>query len=229
MADGQWSDANDHSLAGLPTKASLTDPTDIIDSFPVYDYSSEEPVLLGGLEPSAGYVRWRRALFNNTWEQAGSVRLIAERIGGDQGDVTATVSLSELSALVDVDYQMPTTATLQWDHGERGPEVIDIPIIQDDLSEDLEVFEAALVDLTGGLLAGDRTHARVAIEDDDPTGVPSRTVTISTTVDHIAWDCSVPSVQSQGAGKAYRFSGLRSDDDAIFQPINQPDGLQGDG
>ncbi|MFW5828839.1 MAG: glycoside hydrolase family 9 protein, partial [Planctomycetota bacterium] len=138
---GSWDASNDHSLAGMPFEDGLVATSSIIDAMPVYDFSGSAPVLLGGLEPSAGYVRWRRALFNNSWEQAGNITLIAERIGGEQGAVSATVAFTDQTARLDKDYQMPESTLLSWTAGERGPKTLHVALIEDDLREGLESFQ----------------------------------------------------------------------------------------
>ena len=92
--------ADDFSGAGLGAVATDTPAPRI----PVYDFAPASPFLLGGLEPSPGYIRWRRRHFNNTHERAGEVALIAERIGGILGAVAARIAVRDGTARAGADF-----------------------------------------------------------------------------------------------------------------------------
>ncbi|MCS7008305.1 MAG: glycoside hydrolase family 9 protein, partial [Chthoniobacterales bacterium] len=157
---GTFSFSNDHSGAAITSTLST------IANIPVYDTAGGNWRLLGGFEPSAGYIQWRRAHFNNVMEQAPSVVLIAERVGGTQGAVSASVSLTPGSAST-ADYGSPSPATLSWSNGESGEKTVSIPLTNDSWDEGREYFTATLGSFTGGAQAGIITTARVSIEDND--------------------------------------------------------------
>lgn len=164
---GTFNPANDHSGAAL-------DSTDqVIANIPVYDTAGGpgQWKLLGGFEPSPGYIQWRRAHFNNTWESAPEVELIAERVGGTVGAVSATVTLSPGTAGV-ADFGAPANPVLSWAAGEYGERTIRIPLLDDPYDEGREYFTATLGAFTGGAAPGITTTARVSIEDDDFGGPP---------------------------------------------------------
>lgn len=157
---GTFSMDNDHS--GAAVSSTLATAANI----PVYDTAGGIWRLLGGFEPSPGYIQWRRAHFNNVLESAPSVVLIAERVGGSQGAVSATVSLTPGTAGPS-DYTTPGNLTLSWGAGETGEKTLAIPLVNDSWDEGREYFTATLGGFTGGAQAGLRTTARVSIEDDD--------------------------------------------------------------
>ena len=166
---GTFDPANDHSGSAL----SATEAT--IGHIPVYDTSGGTGnwKLLGGFEPSAGYIQWRRAHFNNTLESATSVTLIAERVGGSTGAVSATVTCAPGTATA-ADYTAPVgpAAILSWADGESGEKAIAISLTPDGYKEDREYFTANLGSFSGSAAAGITTSARVSIEDDDFNGTP---------------------------------------------------------
>lgn len=163
---GTFNAANDHSGVAITSTEST------IANIPVYDTADGSGwKLLGGFEPSAGNIQWRRAHFNNVMESASSVVLIAERVGGTAGVVSATVTCANGTATA-ADYTAPTgsAATLSWADGEKGEKTISIPLTADSFKEGREYFTAALGTFTGSASAGITTDARVSIEDDDFNG-----------------------------------------------------------
>ncbi len=167
---GAFSTANDFSGAALGTSATDT----AVSEIPVYDFSRPQSGLLGGVEPSPGYIQWRRAHFNNTHERAGAVALIVERVGGTRGAVSARIGTVDGSAHAGVDYTAPSgsAAGVGWGDGEHGEKIVTIPLRDDESDEGREYFSVRLDDFTGGVRPGAVVEARVSIEDDD-TGGPS--------------------------------------------------------
>ncbi|MDW8310175.1 MAG: glycoside hydrolase family 9 protein, partial [Verrucomicrobiales bacterium] len=143
---GSFSLANDHSGKTITTSQAR------IPNIPVYDTSGGTWKWLGGFEPGAGYIQWRRAHFNNVLERASNVVLIAERVGGTNGAVSATLITSNGTATNGVDFLAPTgsAAILNWAAGESGEKTISIPLVQDDYDERREFFMATLDQFTGG-------------------------------------------------------------------------------
>lgn len=162
---GIFSADNDFSGAAISTAANEA----VIAALPVYDVAPPQPVLLGGVEPSAGYVQWRRSHFNNTLERAGGIELIAERVGGSAGAVSTVVTTESGTAVAGVDFVAPPaeTARVRWADGESGEKVVRITVPDDEWDEGREHFYATLGDFSGGVRAGAVVTARVSIEDDD--------------------------------------------------------------
>lgn len=165
---GGFSTANDFSGTALGTIA-----TDTVDAeIPVYDFSLPQTGLLGGVEPSPGYIQWRRAHFNNTYERAGEVALIAERVGGARGAISARIATVDGTASAGPDYMAPSgpAARVSWGDGEQGDRIVTITLRDDAADEGREHFFAALDDFTGGARPGAVINTRVSIEDDDAGG-----------------------------------------------------------
>ncbi len=157
------------SFANDPSGADSTTTLATAAQIPVYDTSTSPWTLLGGFEPaSAGYVQWRRAHFNNALEHAGQIVLIAERVGGSSGAVSASVSLTPGTADA-ADYTAPAgaAALLSWADGESGEKTLAIPLVDDSAAEGREHFTATLGNLAGGVASGNLLAARVSIEDND--------------------------------------------------------------
>jgi hypothetical protein len=160
---GAWDMANDPSATDITSTGYALAP-----HVPVYDTSYKPWKVLGGFEPGgAGYIQWRRAHYNNAMEDAGSVALIAERVGGSTGAVSTSVSLVDGTATAADDYSQPKNTTINWSDGEAGEKTISIPIVNDTIDERRHYFTASLAGFTGGAAAGITTSARVSIEDND--------------------------------------------------------------
>jgi len=171
QSGGAFSTAIDFSGGALGT----TSTESAFAQIPVYDFSTPSPALLDGLEPSPGYVQWRREHFNTTHERAGEVLLIAERVGGTQGEIGVTVTLADGTATEGADFTAPVgaAARLVWAEGERGEKSLRIPLLDDSLAEGREFFTATLGMFTGGARPGVVTTTRASIEDDDAGGPPA--------------------------------------------------------
>lgn len=175
---GGVSTANDFSGATLGTVATDTAVAEI----PVYDFSRPRSALLGGVEPSPGYIQWRRAHFNNIHERAGEVALIAERVGGARGAISARIATVDATAIAGADYLPPSgpVARVSWDDGEQGEKIVPLTLLDDATNEGREYFFAVLNDFIGGARPGVVTNTRVSIEDDDYGGLaPSPATTPS--------------------------------------------------
>ena len=168
QSGGTFSTANDFSGAALGTVATDTAVAEI----PVYDFSRPQSGVLGGIEPSPGYIQWRRAHFNNTHERAGAVALIAERVGGKRGAISARILTADGVALAGLDYVSlsGSAARVSWGDGEQGEKIVSIPLLDDATDEGREHFHVVLDDFIGGARAGACVDTRVSIEDDDAGG-----------------------------------------------------------
>lgn len=160
---GTFTRTNDHSGAAISGSQAM------IANLPVYDTSGGTWRLLGGFEPSAGCVQFRRAHFNNTWENAGAVQVLVERVGGAGGAVSAILACSNGTARAGADFHAPAGAAAQvsWAAGETGEKTLAIPLVDDRRDRGRRYFFVSLTDLTGGLRGGLTPAARVSIEDDD--------------------------------------------------------------
>ncbi|BAZ10924.1 hypothetical protein NIES4071_27480 [Calothrix sp. NIES-4071] len=88
------------------------------------------------------------------------------RTGGSDGEVGATISLSNGTATAPSDYNNnPITVTFA--NGDTAPKTITIPVINDTLVEGTETINLTLTSPTGGATIGNQNTAVVAIADDD--------------------------------------------------------------
>lgn len=102
-------------------------------------------------------------------EDAGTVSLPVERIGGSDGAISITVSTEDGTATSGSDYEQ-TSRVLSWNDGDSGTRIFTVPIVQDTGADsdnaDTETFTASLS--VGGnednlSLLGDITTATITI------------------------------------------------------------------
>ena len=98
-------------------------------------------------------------------EDAGSVRLTVQRIGGDDGAASVTYSTSNGSAQAGQDFT-GTTGTLNWADNDDTSKFFDIPILDDTVAENNQTFNATLSNATGAAL-GSPGNTTVTIRDND--------------------------------------------------------------
>ncbi len=98
-------------------------------------------------------------------ETAGLAAIAVERIGSD-GAVTVTLTpTAGTASTADFD---PTPIVVSFADGETGPKVVNVPIVNDGLAEDLETFTVTLsMPTPGGTALGSPIAATVTILDDD--------------------------------------------------------------
>jgi len=88
------------------------------------------------------------------------------RSGGSNGEVSATINLSNGSATAPADYNnSPITVTFA--NGDATPKIITIPIVNDTLVESTETINLTLTNPTGGAILGTQNTAVLGIVDDD--------------------------------------------------------------
>jgi hypothetical protein len=120
--------------------------------------------------PLAGTLQFEQSSYSVA-EGAGTISLRVTRESGSIGSVAVSVTTAAASATESVDYTRKSVALL-WESGDTAPKVIAVPILDDTLVEDLETFEVALSDPTGGASLGAVSTVVVSILDDDNATVP---------------------------------------------------------
>ena len=129
------------------------------------------------------------------FEDAGSITLTVRRVGGSEGDVTASYRTDNGSAVAGADYQ-GQSGDLIFHDGETEKDIT-ISIHDDTEIEDLESFRVVLSDPTGGAKLGITSVATVNIQDDD--GPASMDSTFVVSPDSL--DGAVESIAVQKDGK----------------------------
>ncbi|MDC0834228.1 PA14 domain-containing protein [Geitlerinema sp. CS-897] len=88
------------------------------------------------------------------------------RSGGSTGAVSATIELSDGTAISPDDYDS-SPITVSFDDGDDTDKVVSIPVVDDDLVEGEETFDLTLTSPTGGATLGVQNTASVNIVDND--------------------------------------------------------------
>ena len=86
-------------------------------------------------------------------EGDGVAVITASRSAGSSGAVSATLMTADGTATAGSDYQA-TSTVLSWNDGESGEKSVEIPLLDDDLSEADETVELTLSDPTGSAILG---------------------------------------------------------------------------
>ena len=136
----------------------------------------------GGPGGSAGSIRLIPA--ESAMEGAGPAVIQVERFGGSTGVVSVLVSTANGSATAGQDYQA-FSQRIQWANGQSGPQAIEIPILNDAVREDGEVFGVVLSNPAGASLANPSQISVSIVDDDTPmaleaVGELQRTATVRT-------------------------------------------------
>ena len=109
--------------------------------------------------------------FRTTWlsasERAGRVVAVVDRTGGSTGSATVDFETVAGSATADVDY-VTTRGTLVWGDGQPSPQMIEVPVLRDDVTDPNETFRIVM---TGG--AGMRASSELTIVLGDASAVPN--------------------------------------------------------
>jgi hypothetical protein len=95
-----------------------------------------------------------------------SVTLEVMRTGSSEGSVTVDYSTIEGSASAGSDYTA-VEGTFKWDAGDMTSRYIVIEVLDDDIDEDEEFFEVALMNGVGNVKLESPTHATITILDND--------------------------------------------------------------
>ncbi len=98
-------------------------------------------------------------------ENADSLTLTVNRVGGSSGSVTVDYATQDATAIAGADYQT-SLGTLSFADGITS-QSFSVPIINDADTEGTETFVVALSNPTGGAVLGSPSSADVAIQDDE--------------------------------------------------------------
>ncbi|MEG3855026.1 Calx-beta domain-containing protein [Microcoleus sp. Z1_C4] len=90
------------------------------------------------------------------------------RTGSTTGAVSATVNLSNLTAVAADDYDN-APILVNFADGDAAPKIVDIPIVNDTLVEGTERVNLSLINPTGNATIGTQSNAILNIADDDST------------------------------------------------------------
>ena len=132
---------------------------------------------IGAFERAPGTLQFSSPTYS-TGEVGGTVNITVNRIGGADGAVGATITLSGGSATAGADYT-GTTFPVSFANGETSKSV-PIPIVNDALDEPDEAVGVALSAPTGGAVLGSPIAAGLTILDnDDPPTVSIGNVQVS--------------------------------------------------
>jgi hypothetical protein len=100
-------------------------------------------------------------------EDAGVARIAVERSHGARGIVSVEVSTADGSAMAGEDYEA-SSGVLSWGDGDRAPKFLEVPILEDDVTEGNETVLLSLAAPTGGATLDDeRSVSSLSILDND--------------------------------------------------------------
>jgi trimeric autotransporter adhesin len=119
-------------------------------------------------------------------ESSGNLIVTITRIGGANGIVGATLTLSPDTALAGQDY-VGTSSTVSFGSGDASSRIVSIPIVNDNVAESAESFSVTLSAPTGGATLGAPFAAVASIRDNDPPASPVPTLTPHTKRLDISW------------------------------------------
>ena len=100
-------------------------------------------------------------------EGAGVVNMEVERRGGNDGQVSVDYATGDGTATGGEDFS-PRSGTVTFANGDSSPKSLQIPLLDDGLSEPLEDFLVTLSNVTGGADLGSPASTRVELTDDEP-------------------------------------------------------------
>ena len=114
-------------------------------------------------QPNPGCVQIDAAA-TNVAEDAGTVTLAVDRLGGSIGAISVNYTTVDDTALAGTDYQA-VSGTLSWADGDATPKTITVPIINRNLTAGSTVFLVNLSAPGGGATLASPTQAAVTILD----------------------------------------------------------------
>ena len=120
--------------------------------------------------PNAGVVEFMTNELT-TPENAGSITLEVNRVGGSSGAASVDYQLVAGTASAGADYET-TTGTLNWDDGELSTKSFTVNIIDDSDLESDETFSVQLSSASGATLGG-QTEFAITISDNESNSAPS--------------------------------------------------------
>jgi hypothetical protein len=119
-------------------------------------------------------------------EAGGNLIVTVTRIGGTNGTVGATLTLTPGTALAGQDY-VGASSVVSFGPGDAASRIVAIPIVNDTVAELAESFSVTLSAPTGGATLGAPIAAVASIRDNDPPAPPVLTLTPHTKRLDISW------------------------------------------
>ena len=129
-------------------------------------YEPPAPVCPTGPIPAAGTLQFNSSGYVSGEGSGDTPQVLVTRTGGMSGPASATIITSDGTAEDGPDYTQVTT-TVTFADGDASPRLVRIPVVQDEIYEDVETFNLALVDPDCANL-GVSSNAVMTIVDDDP-------------------------------------------------------------
>jgi hypothetical protein len=120
-------------------------------------------------------------------EASGNLIVTVTRVGGTNGTVGATLTLTSGTALAGQDY-IGTSSVVTFGPGDAASRIVAIPIVNDTAAELAESFSVTLSAPTGGATLGAPIAAVASIRDNDPPAPPVLTLTPHTKRLDISWN-----------------------------------------
>ena len=134
----------------------------------------------GGPDPDSGTLQFSTTA-SAIGEWAGAApQVFVTRTGGSAGEVSATVSTSDGTAVAGEDYT-PLTSTIRFGDGDTTSRAVPLEIVQDAIAEDDSTVNLALSDPSCATLGVPSTSVLTIVDDDRPV-VPPPTFSIGGTV-----------------------------------------------
>ncbi|MBD1935844.1 Calx-beta domain-containing protein [Microcoleus sp. FACHB-68] len=117
--------------------------------------------------PNPGTLQFSAANFSVNENGTPVIQVTVSRGGGSDGAVSATVNLSNGTAVAPDDYTN-TPITVNFANGENTPKTVLIPLVDDSLGEADETVNLTLSAPAGGATLGAQSTAILTIEDNEP-------------------------------------------------------------
>ncbi|HKU13199.1 MAG TPA: Calx-beta domain-containing protein [Steroidobacteraceae bacterium] len=120
-------------------------------------------------------------------ESSGNLIVTITRVGGTNGVVGATLTITPGSAVAGSDY-VGTSSTVSFGAGDASSRIVSIPIVNDSVAELAESFSVTLSAPSGGATLGAPTTAQVSISDNDPPNTPVVSLAATTKRLDLSWN-----------------------------------------
>lgn len=124
------------------------------------------------LDPQPGVLQFSAPSFTINESGTPIAAVTVTRTEGNQGTVSAVVTLSDGTATAPGDYDN-TPITVNFADGDSTPQTLTIPIVDDALVEGNETVNLTLGNPTGGVSIGQNSNATLVIVDNDVPSTPT--------------------------------------------------------
>ncbi|BAY07027.1 FG-GAP-like repeat-containing protein [Calothrix sp. NIES-2098] len=172
---------------------------------------------------SSGILSFSNPEFRINENGQAIVGVTVTRTGGSNGSVSATITLSNGTAIAPNDYNN-SPITVNFAAGDTNSKVIQIPIIDDSIAETNETINLTLTNPTGGATLGSQKIANLVIVDNDVTltsptpeiyeylakDIAYKTWSVGATLNSLGLDYSVDAVFEDPNGNGFYGLGLIS-------------------